>query len=127
MSNLAAPLVRLPVQKSSLTATVLAVITAVAGLVVGLGVINVGQEGIVVAATTAALGAAAVVANAIHTGTIEPSAIVAAVGAVAVQVVALLVSFAWISNEAAGTVIAITTAVVLAIAQVAHAVLSRRL
>jgi hypothetical protein len=117
--------VKLKVQASSLNATILAVVTAVGGLVVGLGVISPDQQGIIIAVTTGSIGISGLIANAIHTGAIEPSAITAAVVAVAVQAVALLVSFAVIANVTAGTVIAIVTAVVLAGAQIAHALLSK--
>jgi hypothetical protein len=117
---------KLRVQASSLNATILAVVTALGGLIVGLGLVTSNQEGIIIATTTAAIGAAGLVANAIHTGSIEPSAIVTSVGAVVAQAVALLVSFAWISDATAGTVAAVTTAVVLALAQIAHALLSKQ-
>lgn len=122
----AATALRLKVQASSVNATILAVVTAVAGLIVGIGVISPDQQGIIIAATTASIGAAGLIANVIHTGSIEPSAIVAAVVAAVLQVVSLLVSFAWISNATAGTVISITTAVVLFLAQIAHALLSKQ-
>lgn len=117
---------KLKVEASSANATILAIITALGGLAVSLGVIGVNQQGIVSAATVAGLAVAGVIANAIHTGSIEPSAIVTAVLAFVGQVVALVVSFAWISNTEAGTIIAIVTAVVGAAATIAHALLSRQ-
>lgn len=116
----------LKVQASSLNATILAVVTAVGGLVVGLGFVTSTQEGILIATTTAAIAAAGMIANAIHTGLIEPSAITAAVLAVVVQALSLAVSFLWISSETAANVVVVVTAVVLAVAQVAHALLSRQ-
>jgi hypothetical protein len=118
--------VKLQVQKASANATILAIITAVGGLAVSLGLIGVNQQGIISAATVAALSAAAVIANAIHTGNIEPSAITTAVIAVVGQAVSLLVSFALIDNTEAGTVIAIATAAIGAAAMIAHALLSKK-
>lgn len=118
--------VKLKLQASSRSATILAVVTALAGLIVGLGIITSQQEGILVAVTTSGIAAAGLLANAIHTGQIEPSAIVAAVVAVVTQAVALAVSFLWISEATAQHVVVIVTAVVLAVAQVAHALLSKQ-
>jgi hypothetical protein len=117
---------RLTVQKSSTTATILAIVTAVAGMIVGLGIISPTQEGILVAVTTGSIGVAGLVANAIHTGSIEPSALTTAVLAVVGQAVSLVVSFALIDNTTAGTVISITSAVVFAAATIAHALLSKQ-
>lgn len=117
---------KLKVQASSLNATILAVVTALTGMVVGLGVINSAQEGMIIAVTTGGIGVSGLIANAIHTGSIEPSAVTTAVLAVVGQVVSLVVSFAWISNVTAGTVISITTAVVGAAAVIAHSLLSRQ-
>jgi uncharacterized membrane protein YeaQ/YmgE (transglycosylase-associated protein family) len=117
---------RLKVQASSLNATILAVVTALAGMVVGLGLINSAQEGLIIAATTGGIGVAGLIANAIHTGSIEPSALTTAVLAVVGQAVALVVSFALISNETAGTVISIVAAVVGAAAVIAHALISKQ-
>lgn len=122
----AAVALRLRLQASSLNATILAVVTAVGGMIVGLGVISSTQEGIIVAATTSGIAAAGVIANAIHTGSIEPSAITTSILAVAGQAVSLIVSFALISNAEAGTIISIITAVVGAAAVIAHALLSRQ-
>src|ERR1700735_2026113 len=93
--------IKLKVQASSLNATILAVVTALAGMVVGLGLINSAQEGLIIATTTGGIGAAGLIANAIHTGSIEPSALTTAVLAVVGQAVSLIVSFALISNETA--------------------------
>jgi hypothetical protein len=117
---------KLKLQASSLNATILAVVTALAGMVVGLGLINSTQEGLIVAATTGGIGVAGLIGNAIHTGQINPSAITTAVLVVVGQVVSLVVSFAVISNEEAGTIISIITAVVGAAAIIAHAILSRQ-
>jgi hypothetical protein len=117
---------RLKVQASSLNATILAVVTALAGMVVGLGLINSAQEGLIIATTTGGIGVAGLIANAIHTGSIEPSALTTAILAVVVQAVSLIVSFALISNETAGTVISIITAVVGAAAVIAHALISKQ-
>jgi uncharacterized membrane protein YeaQ/YmgE (transglycosylase-associated protein family) len=117
---------RLKVQASSLNATILAVVTALAGMIVGLGLINSAQQGLIIATTTGALAAAGVLANALHTGSIEPSALTTTILAVVGQAVALVVSFALISNETAGTVISIITAVVGAVAVIAHALLSKQ-
>ena len=84
------------------------------------------QEGVIVAVTTSAIAAAGVVAHAIHTGNIEPSAISSSVLALGTQVVALLVAFVVIGSGTAATVTAIVSAVVLAAAQIAHALLSRQ-
>jgi hypothetical protein len=114
------------VQASSGTATILAVVTALTGLVVGLGFINSTQQGILIAVTTSGIAAAGLLANAIHTGQIEPSAIAASVAAVLAQALSLAVSFLWISEAQAQHVVVIVTAVVLAVGQVAHALLSRQ-
>lgn len=116
----------LKVQASSLNATILAVVTALAGLIVGVGIISPDQQGIIIAATTSGLAAAGVIANAVHTGSIEPSAIETSILAAVGQVVSLIVSFALISNETAGTVISVSTAVVGAAVVIAHALLSKQ-
>lgn len=118
-------LLRVKAQSSSLNATVLAVVTALGGLVVGLGFISPSQDGLLVATTVSGLGAVGLIANVIHTGSIEPSAITAAVIAVVGQALSLAVSFAWISSATDRHVVVILTAVVLAAAQIAHALLSR--
>jgi FtsH-binding integral membrane protein len=117
---------KLKVQASSLNATILAVVTALAGMVVGLGLINSAQEGLIIATTTGGIGVVGLLANTIHTGNIEPSALTTAVLAVVGQAVSLIVSFALISNETAGTVISVITAVVGAAAITAHALLSKQ-
>ena len=117
---------KLELQASSLNATILAVVTAVGGLIVGLGVISSSQEGVLVAVTTSGIAAAGLLANAIHTGKIEPSAIVTSVVSVVTQAVALAVSFLWITEATAQHVVVIVTAVVLAAAQIAHALLSKQ-
>jgi hypothetical protein len=114
------------VENSSMTATILAVVTALGGLIVGLGLITSSQEGLLVATTTSGIAAAGLLANAIHTGAIEPSAIVTSVVAVVAQVVALLVSFLLISEAEAAHIVVIVTAGVLAVAQVAHALISKQ-
>ena len=117
---------KLHTQTSSLNATILAVVTALGGLVVGLGVISTGQDGILIAATTSGIAAAGVIANALHTGSINPSAIEVSILAAIGQVVSLVVSFALISNATAGTVISISTAVVGAAVIIAHSLLSKQ-
>jgi hypothetical protein len=117
---------KLKLESMSATATAFAVVTALVGLVVGLGIINSTQEGLLVALTTSGLGVVGLIANSIHSGLIEPSALVAAVMSVVVQAVALAVSFLWISQTTAAHVVVIVSAVVLAVAQVAHALLSRQ-
>jgi hypothetical protein len=117
---------KLELQASSLNATVLAVVTAVGGLIVGLGVITSSQEGVLVAVTTSGIAAAGLLANAIHTCKIEPSAIVVSVVSVVTQAGALAVSFLWITEATAQHVVVIVTAVVLAAAQIAHALLSKQ-
>jgi uncharacterized membrane protein YeaQ/YmgE (transglycosylase-associated protein family) len=117
---------RLKVQASSLNATILAVLTALAGMVVGLGLINSAQQGLIIALTTGSIGVTGLLANAIHTGSIEPSALTTTVLGVVGQAVSLIVSFALISNETAGTIISIATAVVGAAAIMAHALLSKQ-
>ena len=117
---------KLKLQASSANATILAVVTAVGGLIVGLGVVSSQQEGVLVAVTTSGIAAAGLLANAIHTGKIEPSAIVASVVSVVTQAVALAVSFLWITEATAQHVVVIVTAVVLAAAQIAHALLSKQ-
>lgn len=117
---------KLELQASSANATILAVVTAVGGLIVGLGVVSSQQEGVLVAVTTSGIAAAGLLANAIHTGKIEPSAIVASVVSVVTQAVALAVSFLWITEATAQHVVVIVTAVVLAAAQIAHALLSKQ-
>ncbi|HEY4452371.1 MAG TPA: hypothetical protein VGN13_12350 [Solirubrobacteraceae bacterium] len=117
---------RLKLQASSLNATILAIVTALAGMVAGLGVIDSAQQGLIVAATTGGIAAAGLIANAIHSGKIEPSAIVTSIIVVAGQVVSLVVSFALIDNQEAGTIISIVTAVVGAAAVIAHALVSRQ-
>jgi hypothetical protein len=117
---------KLKVQTSSENATILAVVTAVAGLIVGLGIITSQQEGILVAVTTSGIAAAGLLANAIHTGQIEPSAIIASIVAVVVQALSLAVSFLWITEAQAQHVVVVVTAVVLAVAQIAHALLSKQ-
>jgi hypothetical protein len=117
---------KLKIEASSRSATILAVVTSLGGLVVGLAIVTPSQEGILIAVTTSGIGLAGLLANAIHNGMIEPSAIVASVGAVVGQAVSLAVSFLWITEVTAQHVVVIVTAVVLAVAQVAHALISRQ-
>ena len=117
---------QLKLQASSFNATLLAVVTALGGLVVGLGLISSSQEGLLVATTTSGIAAAGLLANAIHTGAIEPSAIVVSVMAVVTQGVALLVSFLFISEAEAAHIVVIVTAVVIAVAQIAHSLISKQ-
>jgi hypothetical protein len=117
---------RLKVQASSLNATILAVVTSIGGLIMGLGVITSAQDGLLVATTIAGIAAVGLIANAIHTGNIEPSALTTAIIAVVAQVVALAVSFLWITEATAQHVVVIVTAIVIAVAQIAHALLSRQ-
>jgi hypothetical protein len=117
---------KVKLESSSISATVLVVVTALGGLIVGLGVITSTQEGILIAATTAGIAAAGVIANAIHSGQISPSAIEVSVLSVVAQAVALAVSFLWITNGVAAQVTVIVTAGVIAVANIAHALLSRQ-
>ena len=111
----------------SVNGTIVGVVTAIGGMIVGLGIISSSQEGTIVAITTAGIAAAGVLANAIHTGSINPSAIQASVLSVVGQVVVLIVSFGVISDTAAGVVISSISAGVLAVAQIAHALTARAL
>jgi hypothetical protein len=117
---------RLKLEASSKTATILAVVTALVGLIVGLGIITSAQQGLLIATTTSGLAVASLIANAIHTGQIEPSAIQVAILTLAGQVLALLVSFLVIKETTAQHVTVIVTAVVFAAVQIAHALLSRK-
>ena len=119
-------LARVQLEAKSASATILAVVTTVGGLIAGFGIISNTQEGVIVAVTTSAIAAAGVIAHSIHTGAIEPSAISSSVIALATQVVALLVAFVVIGSGTAATVIAVVSAVVLAAAQIAHALLSKQ-
>jgi len=114
-------------QSESVAGTILAVVTTIAGLIVGLGIISSIQEGLIVSITTGAIAAAAVIANAIHTNSINPTAIETAVLAVAAQVVALLVSFGIVESTATGSIIAVVSAVVIAAATIAHALIAKQL
>ena len=69
---------------------------------------------------------AGLVSHSIHTDLIEPTAVAAALGAVAVQAAALAVSFGVIGQGTASTIVAITVAATLALCQLAHAVLARQ-
>lgn len=120
------PTRQLALQRASATATILAVVTALAGMVAGLGIIDSAQQGLIIAATTSGIAAAGLIANAIHTGQINPSGLTTAILATAGQVVALVVSFAVINNTEAGSIISIITAVVGAAAVIAQALLSRQ-
>lgn len=117
---------RLKLQLESVNATILAIITSLGGLVVGLGFMTSTQEGILVGATTSGIAVAGLFANAIHSGAIEPSALVASVMAFVGQALSLLVSFLFITEATAQHVVVIVTAVVLAGAQIAHALLSKK-
>ncbi len=112
--------------QSSIGATILAIVTSLGGLAVGIGVIGANQQGFIIAATSSGMVVAGLIANAVHTGKIEPSPLIMTIGTFVAQVVALLVSFAWIGEGTAARVIAITTAVVLAAVQIAHAYLSKQ-
>jgi len=110
----------------SLSATILAVVTTLGGLIVGLGVISSEQDGIIIAVTTASLGAVGAITAAIHSHQINPSALQASILAVVTQGIVLAVSFALISNATAGLVLSVTSAVLLAAVQIAHAIFSRQ-
>jgi len=116
---------KLKVQASSLNATILTVVTALTGMIVGLGLISSVQEGLIIATTTSGIAVATLIANAVHTGSIEPSALTTGILAGVGQAVSLVVSFALISNTTAGTVVSLTTAVVGAAVVIAHALLSK--
>jgi hypothetical protein len=117
---------RLKIQAKSSTATILAIVAAVAALGVGLGIFGTNIEGIIIAATSDGVIVAGLIANAIHTDSIEPSGLLTAVLAFVGQVVALLVSFSLITNAEASHVVAIAAAVVLAGVTIAHALLSKQ-
>lgn len=112
--------------ESSVVAAVVASISQILALVVGFGIINSTQEGAIIALTVAGVNAGGLIAHAIHTGKIEPSALEAGLLALAAQVVALVVSFAVIGASTAATITSIVIAVVGAVAQVAHALQSRK-
>ncbi|HEY1690047.1 MAG TPA: hypothetical protein VGF95_14425 [Solirubrobacteraceae bacterium] len=114
-------------EASSKTAMILAVVTALAGLAVGLGIFGPHIEGVIIACTTDGIVVVGLIANSIHTGQIEPSAIATAVLALIGQVVALIVAFALISDATASHVLAIAASVVLAGVQIAHALWSRNI
>lgn len=110
--------------ESSLFAALIAGLTQILALAVGFGVLNNTQSGAIIALTTAGINAGALIAHAIHTGRIVPSALQTHLLALGAQLVALLVSFALIGPGTAATVTSITTAVLGAAFVVAHAMLS---
>jgi hypothetical protein len=110
----------------SVTATILTIVGTIAALAVGLGIFGVNVEGIIIAITSDGVIVVGLIANSIHSDSIEPSAFAAAVMALVGQAVALLVAFAWVTNAEASHIIAIASAVVLGLAQIAHALLSRQ-
>ncbi len=114
------------VEASSAKATILAVVTALVGLGVGLGLFGPHVEGIIIACTTDGIVVVGLITHAIHSGKIEPSAFTTAVLALVGQVVVLFVAFGVITNATASHVLAIAAAVVFAAAQVVHALLSRQ-
>ncbi len=112
-------------EASSHVATILAVVTSIAGMFVGLGLIGPHVEGIIIACTTDGIVVVGLITNAIHSDRIEPSAFITSVIALVTQILMLIVAFGFISNATASHVFAIASAVVIAVAQVAHALLSR--
>lgn len=112
-------------KESSIATTVLAIVAAVAGLGVGLGIFGANVEGIIIAATADGVVVVGLVVKAVHTGTIEPSGTLTAVLAFVGQAVALLVAFGLITDATASHVVAIVSAVVIAGLAVAHALLDR--
>lgn len=116
----------LQAESSSKVAAILAGVSQIIALIVSFGVISDAQEGIIIALTTAGVNLGGVIAHALHTGKINPSATEMYGLALVSQLVALLVSFAVIGQSTAATVIAVTTAVLAAGVQVAHALQSKK-
>jgi len=112
--------------ESSVVAAVIAAVSQILALVVGFGIINSTQEGAIIALTTAAVNAGALIAHAVHTGKINPSAVETHLLALVVQIVALFVAFALIGPSLAATITAVTIAVLGAAAQIAHALQSQK-
>lgn len=116
----------LQAESSSKTAAILAAVSQIVALVVGFGIINSAQEGAIIALTTAGVNLGGLIAHSIHTGKINPTATETYALAFVGQLVSLLVSFALVGPSTAATVIAITTAVLAAGVQIAHAVQSTK-
>lgn len=116
----------LQAESSSKTAAVLAAVSQIVSLIVGFGIINSAQEGAIIALTTAGVNLGGLIAHAIHTGKINPSATETYALALVTQGVFLLVSFAVIGKSTAATVVAVTVAVLTAGIQVAHALQSKK-
>lgn len=112
--------------ESSVTAAVIAALSQILALIVGFGIINSTQEGVIIGVTTAAVNAGALIAHAIHTGKINPSAVETHLLALVAQVVALFVAFAVIGTGTAATITAATIAVLGAAVQIAHALQSQK-
>lgn len=112
--------------ESSLAAAFIASLSQIVALIVGFGVVNNTQAGLIIAVTTAAVNAGGVIAHAVHTGKINPSAVETHLAALAAQLVALLVAFAWIGSGTAATITSITVAVLGAALQIAHALQSQK-
>lgn len=110
----------------STKATILTIVATLAALGVGLGLFGPHIEGTIIACTTSGIVVVGLISNAIHTGKIEPSAFVAAIVGLGAQVLILIVAFGLISNATASHVLAIVSAVVIAAAQIAHALVSRQ-
>jgi hypothetical protein len=111
--------------QASVGAVVLTLATVLGSCAVSLGVLNTQQAGIVSAATTSAVAIAALIAHAIHSGRIEPSALGAAIGGFGAQVAVLAASFGAFGTRA-GTIVSILSGVAIAAAQIAHALVSRK-
>lgn len=112
--------------ESSIAAACIAALSQILALIVGFGVISSTQEGLLIAVTVAGVNAGALIAHAIHTGKINPSAVETHLLALAGQVVALLVAFALIGSGTAATITSITVALLGAAVQIAHGLQSQK-
>ncbi len=103
----------------SLQSSLAAVVVAVAALLVGLGLVTSTQEAVLIATTTPAVALGGLILHAIHTGSISPSPLVAAISSLAVQIGADLIAFLPNWNATVQLVIPLVSAVTLLVVQLA--------
>lgn len=117
---------RTAASKSSSTATILTVVGALAALGASLGIFGANVEGALIAATSSGVVVVGLLANAFHTGRIEPSALQMGVLAFVGQAALLALDFGLVANATASHIVAITGFVTAAAVQIANALLSRQ-
>lgn len=116
---------RAKVAEESVNGKIVAVVSTLASLVVSLGFIDSAEESAIVVGSTALLNVVGSVTHALHSGKINPSGLSTYIGTVVAQACVLGVSFGIWGASASTEIVAVSSAVVLAGLQIAHALFSR--